>query len=451
MKRLQPVIWAKGTFLTPQHLQAQDRFLEEALQFRTEALHFRPWGFEHLELDRDALVGGHIAVSSARGLFPDGLPFDIPRSDVPPPPKLVASFFEGDVTEIDVQLAIPPQVEGGVNVSMAGKNLDTRYLAEVVSLRDENTGLAEKPIQVASKNMRLLVDNEAREGTPFLRVARVRRTASGLLELDPAFVPPLVNLHASSYLAGMLRRLLEILVAKSESLSATRRQKNLNLADFTASEIANFWLLYTVNVHLPQLRHLAEARRGHPAALFSAMSSLAGSLTTFSADIQPHQLPVYDHDNLSRTFTELDEKLRKMLETVVPSYFVSLPLKLLQPSVYGTSLDEERLLVNTRMYLAIKAAAPEAEIISRTPQLAKVCSVTHIEHLIRNALPGVPLRHETSPPSGLPMRLDYQYFSLSQSGGAWQSIQRARNFAVYVPAELPNPQLELIVLLPEAR
>jgi predicted component of type VI protein secretion system len=31
MKCLQPVIWSKGTFLTPQHLQVQDRILDNAL------------------------------------------------------------------------------------------------------------------------------------------------------------------------------------------------------------------------------------------------------------------------------------------------------------------------------------------------------------------------------------------------------------------------------------
>ena len=33
MRQLQPVIWSKGTFLTPQHLQTRDRFLESVLQF----------------------------------------------------------------------------------------------------------------------------------------------------------------------------------------------------------------------------------------------------------------------------------------------------------------------------------------------------------------------------------------------------------------------------------
>jgi type VI secretion system protein ImpJ len=36
MRNLQPVIWAKGTFLTPQHLQTQDRLLEDLLRFRFE-------------------------------------------------------------------------------------------------------------------------------------------------------------------------------------------------------------------------------------------------------------------------------------------------------------------------------------------------------------------------------------------------------------------------------
>ena len=58
------------------------------------------------------------------------------------------------------------------------------------------------------------------------------------------------------------------------------------------------------------------------------MLSLAGSLTTFSLDVHPRDLPEYDHDDLGSCFTNLDVKLRELLETVVPTNFVSLPLKL---------------------------------------------------------------------------------------------------------------------------
>ena len=80
----------------------------------------------------------------------------------------------------------------------------------------------------------------------------------------------------------------------------------------------------------------------------------------------------------------------------------------------------------------------------------KICSANHIEHLVRQALPGVPLTHVPKPPSAVPVKLNCQYFSVNMSGGAWEAIVRARNFAAYVPGDLPKPNLELIVLLPEA-
>ncbi len=76
MKRLQPVIWSKGTLLTPQHLQVQDRFAESALQFRMDALSFRPWGFLQLQFDQEALDAGNLVVAQASGMFPDGLAFE---------------------------------------------------------------------------------------------------------------------------------------------------------------------------------------------------------------------------------------------------------------------------------------------------------------------------------------------------------------------------------------
>jgi type VI secretion system protein ImpJ len=330
------------------------------------------------------------------------------------------------------------------------QNVDTRYLAEMTVARDENTGLNERPVQVARKNFRILVDSEARASTPSLQIARVRKNSTGLPELDPHFVPPLMDISASDFLMSMLRRLLEILTAKSSNLSGMRRQKNQSLADFTASDIANFWLLYTVNTYLPRLRHIFETRRGHPEALFSELSALAGALSTFSLRFQPRDLPAYLHTELGPCFADLDEKLRMLLETVVPSNFVSLALKLTQPSIYATAIADEKYLSNTKWYLAVSAEMPEAELITKAPQLIKTCSATHLEHLIRQALPGVSMRHVATPPSSVPIKLNYQYFSLSQSGPAWEAIARARNFAAYVPSDFANPQLELIVLLPQA-
>jgi type VI secretion system protein ImpJ len=450
MRRLQPVIWMKGTFLNPQHLQTQDRFLENTLQFQTESLSYSPWGFRHLSIDHEALAAGYFSVSSASGIFPDGLQFDIPDSDAPPPPRMLTDAYEPDQEVADMYIAIPHHRDPGLNVSLAERKSDTRYLAEIAMLRDENSGLSEKPIQVARKNFRILVEGEARHGFSTIRAAKVRKTPANTFQLESRFIPPLLDITASDYLVAIARRLVEILSAKSSMLAGTRRQKNLSLADFGTADIANFWLLYTINSHFPLTQHIFETRHGHPERLYSMMLSLAGSLSTFSPKIHPRDMPNYDHDNLAVCFGDLDEKVRTLLETVVPTNFVSLPLKLIQQSIYGTALADDKYLVNTKMYLAVHADMNDADLISKTPYLIKVCSANHIEHLVRQALPGVALTHLTKPPAQIPVRLNYQYFSLNQSGVPWEAVHRARNLAAYVPGDFPNPQLELIILLPEA-
>jgi type VI secretion system protein ImpJ len=449
MKRLQPVIWMKGTFLNAQYLQSQDRFLDNTLQFQMEALSSYPWGFRELRMDQEALAGGNVAISRATGIFPDGLLFDIPDADPAPPMRPIADYFEQDQTTCDVFLSIPAYKEKGLNVAMANRNADSRYLADVIMLRDENTGLSEKPVQVARKNFRFLLEGENLKGYSSLRIARVKRTAAGTLQYDTKFQPPVLDLLASDYLMAIARRLVEILSAKSSILAGLRRQKNLTLADFGSSDIANFWLLYTINSHFPLVQHLFETKHGHPQELFTVMLSLAGSLTTFSPTIHPRDLPKYDHDDIEPPFTDLDEKVRNLLETVVPSNFISLPLKLVAPHIYATALADDKYFRNTRMYLAINAEMNEGELIAKTPSLIKVCSANDIELLVRQALPGVLLTHTPRPPSAIPVKLNHQYFSLNMSGVYWEAILRARNLAAYVPGDFPGPQLELIILLPE--
>jgi type VI secretion system protein ImpJ len=402
-----------------------------------------------LQINREALAAGTFALTSASGILPDGLMFDIPNSDATPHPVELAEYFDENSESADVLLAIPHQRPRGLNVSGAGRGLDTRYVSETAMLRDENNGTVDKPVLVARKNLRFLVGEGGQQGVSSMRVAGVRRTPAGVFEADPSFVPPLLHISASDYLTAIARRLVEILAAKSTLLAATRRQKNLTLADFGTSDIASFWLLYTVNSAFPVFQHLFETQRGHPERLYSAMLSLAGSLTTFSTQVHPRDLPKYDHDDLSGCFTSLDEKVRLLLDTVVPANFVSLALKLVQPHIYAGSLADDRYFQGTRMYLAISAEMNEADLIAKTPYLIKLCSANHIEHLVRQALPGVPLTHVQRPPSQIPVKLNHQYFSLSMGGGAWEAVQRSRNLAAYVPDDFPAAQLELVILLPE--
>jgi type VI secretion system protein ImpJ len=450
MKQMQRVLWTKGVLLSPQHLQAQDRFLEDLLRFKLSSFAFAPWGFSRLAVDRESLAAGSFALSEAAGIFPDGLCFEAPRADLAPSPKPLQDHWQPDQTELHVYLAIPEQRDGGRNVSPSVDG-GTRYRAEVLLRRDENSGLAEKPIQLARKNLRLLAEGESLEGYTALPVARVLRAAEGGYRLDPHFVPPLIDIAASDYLLAVARRLVEILAAKSSMLSGTRRQRNQGLADFGIADVANFWLLYTVNTHLPVFRHIFETRRGHPAELYEAMLALAGSLTTFSLKLSARSLPPYDHDSPGECFTTLDGQLRELLETVVPANHATLPLRETQPSIHATAIDQERYFATPQLYLAVTAEMKQDELLRKAAQLLKVSSADQIERLIRQALPGVRLQHVANPPSAIPIKLNFQYFAIDRSGADWDAIRLQRNLAVYAPSDFPNPQFELVVILPQER
>jgi type VI secretion system protein ImpJ len=129
---------------------------------------------------------------------------------------------------------------------------------------------------------------------------------------------------------------------------------------------------------------------------------------------------------------------------------VALPLKLVQPTIYATPIEDDKYLVGTKMYLAVNSTLDEAELAKKVPLLVKISSGTQVEQLVRRALPGIALTHMVKPPGSVPVKLNFQYFSLNQSGPAWEAIGKARNLAAFVPTEIPTPQLELLILLPEA-
>jgi type VI secretion system protein ImpJ len=89
----------------------------------------------------------------------------------------------------------------------------------------------------------------------------------------------------------------------------------------------------------------------------------------------------------------------------------------------------------------------EVDLISKTPQLVKVCSKLFVPKLVERALPGMTLAHVPVPPAALSTRVDAQYFSVSKGGPCWDHIVQTRQVGVYVPGELPDPVLELLIVL----
>jgi type VI secretion system protein ImpJ len=177
------------------------------------------------------------------------------------------------------------------------------------------------------------------------------------------------------------------------------------------------------------------------------MSRLAGALCTFSLDSNPRTLPVYNHADPGPGFSALEEHILRHLEIIVPAQAIVIPLKATARYFYEGEVRDQRCLGPSRWMLGIRSPVGEADLISRTLQLVKVCSARFVPELVKRSLPGLKLDHRQVPPAAIAAKVDSQYFVIMRSGPCWEDIMGTRRVGVYVPGELPSPDLELIVLL----
>jgi predicted component of type VI protein secretion system len=107
MKLLNKPVWAEGMYLGPHNFQAQSRYFEDSLNFVTTSLWRDAYGFAGLQFDDDALRNGTLALTNGRGLFEDGLAFDLPGSDSAPPPREFGALFSPVADHLTMHLAVP--------------------------------------------------------------------------------------------------------------------------------------------------------------------------------------------------------------------------------------------------------------------------------------------------------------------------------------------------------
>lgn len=434
------VIWSEGLFLQPQHLQQTDRHTERLLEGRVAPLLAHAWGFTQLEWDRSALDLGKLVLTSARGVFPDGTPFDFPGQDAAPLP------LEPDPTAKDerVVLALPLRRAGGLDVDLEaedGQRL-TRYLPDALDVPD--TTLASQRtalVQIGHLNARLMLARDATDAYATLNVARiVERRADNQLVLDKQFIPPSLAVDADPLLSGYLREITALVHQRGEALAARLGQPGRG----GVAEITDFLLLQTTNRFEPVLRHLAALPGAHPERLYSLALMLAGDLATFSRENRrPVDYPTYDHDNPQTCFLPLMTDLRRSLSMVLEQ--TAIPIDLLERKfgVRVAIVPDGELLKSAAFVLAVNAQVPGDAIRQRFPNQVKIGPVEKIRDLVNLQLPGITLRNLPVAPRQLPYHAGFNYFELERNSEMWKQLQQSGGLAMHIAGEFPGLELEL--------
>ncbi|WP_400564948.1 type VI secretion system baseplate subunit TssK [Pseudomonas aeruginosa] len=431
------VVWSEGMFLRPQHFQQHDRYLETLVDGRCRSLLAGGWGFSELKLDDALLTQGKLAIVSARGVLPDGTPFNIPADDPAPAPLNVEESLRDGIVYLGLPLkrvGTRDTVEEGVALGGA------RYVSQVQEVRDDNAAFESRaPVALGSQAFRLLTERDGLGEYAAVGVARVReKRADQALSLDEDYLPPVLDIAAAPPLASFAKELLGLLHQRGEALAGRVVASSAG----GASEIADFLLLQLVNRAEALTGHLSRVRPLHPQELYRELVALAGEFCTFTASQRrPEEYPVYNHDDLAASFAPVMLALRQALATVIDAKAIAIPIVEKAYGVHVAMLSDRSLIDNASFVLVVRADVPGESLRGHFPQQAKVGSVEHIRDLVNLQLPGIGLLPMPVAPRQIPYHAGSTYFELDRGSAHWKQLTHSGGFAFHIAGQFPGLNL----------
>ncbi|MDR3212501.1 MAG: type VI secretion system baseplate subunit TssK [Azoarcus sp.] len=449
MLKANRVLWGGGLFLRPQHFQQQALYVDNAIAETRQSVQRHAWGVRRVTLDAGALSTGNVRVDALDVVFRDGVRFCAPEREPVP---------------LSRDLRATPQVNADTtlyaclpNLSLYGGNTvdgkdgapaarPARYRNAHKNVTDLYTSAIETDLTALELDVRLMLEEENRDGYDSVPIARLLKDAAGQWRADGDYLPPMVTVSASPALRSAVQRLIDILQVKNEALSGTQRERAKNVMGYSSTDIASFWLLHTVNSHFALFSHLLNADPLHPEELYLALARLCGELLTFSTIYKLADLPAYSHEHLTQTFPKLDKMIRELLDTVVSARYVIVPLTTPKPSFHIGRLESASLAENADFYLSVRGDMPVAKIIEEIPRQYKVGSPDDVDKILHSATRGVNLQPMQQTPTALPVHAGNHYFALEARGDLYTRMLQSRSVCIYTPQSLSSLDIELIAV-----
>ena len=439
MSEFNKVVWSEGLFLKPHHFQQQERYLERFVETRCHSLRSHAWGFTELEIERELLSIGKLALRRASGVFPDGTPFRMP-DDYPLPPALE---INPQVRDQVVYLATSLRAPSALDVSSGnGGDSITRHRATEFEARDATAvSPTNALLRVAALQTQLTVGATAADGFARIPVAHITECRSDRhVVLDDRFMPSVLDIRAARALSAFASELLGKLHQQGEALAARVAGTDRTVA----SELSEFLMLLTINRYEPLVTHLTDSGTVHPESFYQLCVSLAGELATFAtAAKRPASLPGYRHEQLRESFEPVMTELRKAISAEQQSNTVAIPI---EPRKFGVSVAvaHDRTLFGSAVFiLAVRADLPLEDIRRRFPTQVKIGPAEKIIDLVNLALPGIPLHALPVVPRQIPFHAGFVYFELDQTHELWRQLKDSGGIALHVSGDFPGLAMKL--------
>lgn len=442
------VLWGEGLFLRPQHFQLQDTYHNAQRALSMTLMHPYAYGVSEVQIDKQLLESNLLSFQSIYAVLPDGTIYQAPRTDALP--KAITLNHQDNSDEIFVFLSLEIVHSGGSNIQTEHSDNPARYVKSTVEAQDLFSQAAEAVIDVIKLSPSLQLSHSSQapsQDTVSLLVTKLVRTTQGLYQVDDDYIVPSVHIKSNLALVGQVYRLMTMINTKSTSLYDHHRQSNNDLLEFRSSDIASFWLLHTLNTAYSQLSHLYNNASLHPERLYEALLNVASQLATFSSLYKVGDLPAYHHDNAHEAFSSIVLIIRELLNTVIASNFISIPLRQNKPSYYIGDLSSDKVTRGSQLYLSVSSSLPMHELIDIVPRRFKVATPDSVEKRVLSALPGSPVSHVTQVPSAIPVRPGFSYFTIEPVGELYDEMIKSESLCIYVPNGFDDLKIELMAIV----
>jgi type VI secretion system protein ImpJ len=444
MKHNNRVAWHEGMFLRVQHFQQSDRWTERLVHMATRSLRPYPFGIANIQIIRQQLAIGRLALDSVSGTFADGTVFDAPgETDLPAPTEL-----SENLKNAVIYLALPVSASGRAEATMDDIHLNrnVRLLALPYQAPDANIESdIVTEIEVSRHQLRQLVAGEDMAGFQLIGIARIVEVRpDSSVVLDDHFIPPLLNCAASKRLENLMTGLLGTIRHRSDAIAERIGDPTIR----GTAEVGDFMVLQTLNRTEPVLSHLVNnATQVHPEEFYRFCVQLAGELATFFAhNKRVISFPAYDHLDLQTSFETVFANLNALLSAVLEQAAVAIPL---QEKSYGIrigTIHDRTLLSGAGFVLAVRAEMAAENLRRTLPAQIKVGPVERIAELVNVALPGIPVAPLPVLPRQLPYRSGTVYFELDVAAPMWKQLDASGAIALHIAGDFPGLEIELWAL-----
>jgi len=432
------VVWSEGLFLQPQHFQQQDRYVERYVEGRCAGLIPYSWGFTEVELERDLLKIGKVALRRAAGVFPDGTPFRMPEDEPAPAPFEIGM----QVRDQTLFLAVPLRRADATDIGRVEGDSLLRYDVREKEVRNVVSTSSEPAVlELGALRTRFLLSSDLTQSYACLPLAHVTESrADKQVVLDDRFMPTVLRAAAAPPLAAFMTEVVGLLQQRGEALAGRVTASGRS----ASAEIADFLMLQAINRWEPLLAHCAESGVIHPEALYRLYVGAAGELATFTAPSKRRPtLPSYQHDRLRQSFEPVMAALRASLSAVLEQAAVPIPVEPRRFNVFVAVPPDRTLYTTAGFVLAVRGDVAAEELRRRFPSQLRIGPVEQIQELMRLSLPGVPVSPLPAAPRQIPYHAGFVYFEMDQTHELWNELKNSGGIALQVSGDFPGLAMEL--------